>query len=219
MIEEQSKKVEQRIDALLLVGGFAGSEYLIKRVEVCLHQWSAMDWLVLTHPRGTGAIFGENQSHRSPFWRRHGYSARCRAVRTFSQINCIHRDRSTVLHYESGCSRFRLFFILFWLCVRWSCLPNQRTGPNALHTSKRTMRMFLFVTTGNDGSWPSGAKYWLPDLAYNTWSWRVLSYEKGNWWYDSEWSLVDLVLFKPNIEDEILASLRITLAQSKWSDL
>jgi hypothetical protein len=38
MIEEQSKKVEQRIDALLLVGGFAGSEYLIKRVEVCLHQ-------------------------------------------------------------------------------------------------------------------------------------------------------------------------------------
>ncbi|KAG2143858.1 actin-like ATPase domain-containing protein [Suillus cothurnatus] len=33
MIEEQSKKVEQRIDALLLVGGFAGSEYLIKRVE------------------------------------------------------------------------------------------------------------------------------------------------------------------------------------------
>jgi hypothetical protein len=38
MIEEQSKKVEQRIDALLLVGGFAGSEYLIRRVEVCLHE-------------------------------------------------------------------------------------------------------------------------------------------------------------------------------------
>lgn len=35
MIEEQSKKLEQRIDALLLVGGFAGSEYLFKRVEVC----------------------------------------------------------------------------------------------------------------------------------------------------------------------------------------
>jgi len=34
MIEEQSKKVEQRIDALLLVGGFAGSEYLVRRVEV-----------------------------------------------------------------------------------------------------------------------------------------------------------------------------------------
>ncbi|OJA20948.1 hypothetical protein AZE42_03492 [Rhizopogon vesiculosus] len=33
MIEEQSKKVEQRIDALLLVGGFAGSEYLVRRVE------------------------------------------------------------------------------------------------------------------------------------------------------------------------------------------
>ncbi|KIJ18146.1 hypothetical protein PAXINDRAFT_167416 [Paxillus involutus ATCC 200175] len=33
MIEEQSRKIEQRIDALLLVGGFAGSEYLFKRVE------------------------------------------------------------------------------------------------------------------------------------------------------------------------------------------
>ncbi|KAH7909310.1 actin-like ATPase domain-containing protein [Hygrophoropsis aurantiaca] len=33
MIEEQSKKTEQKIDALLLVGGFAGSEYLYKRVE------------------------------------------------------------------------------------------------------------------------------------------------------------------------------------------
>ncbi|KAH7882185.1 actin-like ATPase domain-containing protein [Phlebopus sp. FC_14] len=33
MIEEQSRKIEQRIDALLLVGGFAGSEYLFKKVE------------------------------------------------------------------------------------------------------------------------------------------------------------------------------------------
>ncbi|KAF9234588.1 actin-like ATPase domain-containing protein [Melanogaster broomeanus] len=33
MIEEQSKKIEQSIDALLLVGGFAGSEYLFKKVE------------------------------------------------------------------------------------------------------------------------------------------------------------------------------------------
>lgn len=35
LIEEQSKRMEQRIDALLLVGGFAGSEYLFKKVEVC----------------------------------------------------------------------------------------------------------------------------------------------------------------------------------------
>jgi len=34
LIEEQSKRLEQRIDALLLVGGFAGSEYLFKKVEV-----------------------------------------------------------------------------------------------------------------------------------------------------------------------------------------
>ena len=34
MIEDQSGKIEQRIDALLLVGGFAGSEYLFTKVEV-----------------------------------------------------------------------------------------------------------------------------------------------------------------------------------------
>jgi hypothetical protein len=34
LIEEQMRKVNQRIDALLLVGGFSGSGYLFKRVEV-----------------------------------------------------------------------------------------------------------------------------------------------------------------------------------------
>jgi hypothetical protein len=34
LIEEQTKKVDQRIDALLLVGGFAGCEYLFKKVQV-----------------------------------------------------------------------------------------------------------------------------------------------------------------------------------------
>ncbi|KAF9048041.1 actin-like ATPase domain-containing protein [Hymenopellis radicata] len=33
LIEEQTRKIDQRIDALLLVGGFAGSEYLKQRVE------------------------------------------------------------------------------------------------------------------------------------------------------------------------------------------
>ncbi|RDB19633.1 Heat shock protein 12B [Hypsizygus marmoreus] len=33
LIEEQTRKVDQRIDALLLVGGFAGSEYLKQRIE------------------------------------------------------------------------------------------------------------------------------------------------------------------------------------------
>lgn len=36
LIEEQIQKVDQRIDALLLVGGFAGSEYLKERIEVGL---------------------------------------------------------------------------------------------------------------------------------------------------------------------------------------
>jgi hypothetical protein len=34
MIEEQSRKTYERIDALLLVGGFAGSDYLFTRVKV-----------------------------------------------------------------------------------------------------------------------------------------------------------------------------------------
>lgn len=34
LIEDQSRQVGGRIDALLLVGGFAGSEYLFKRVQV-----------------------------------------------------------------------------------------------------------------------------------------------------------------------------------------
>ncbi|KAJ3986951.1 hypothetical protein F5890DRAFT_1571980 [Lentinula detonsa] len=34
LIEDQLSKVDQRVDALLLVGGFAGSEYLKQRVEV-----------------------------------------------------------------------------------------------------------------------------------------------------------------------------------------
>ncbi|KAF9463313.1 hypothetical protein BDZ94DRAFT_1282511 [Collybia nuda] len=33
LIEDQTRKLDQRIDALLLVGGFAGSEYLKQRVE------------------------------------------------------------------------------------------------------------------------------------------------------------------------------------------
>jgi len=34
LIEDQMKKVNQHTDALLLVGGFSGSTYLFKRVEV-----------------------------------------------------------------------------------------------------------------------------------------------------------------------------------------
>jgi len=34
LIEEQAKKIDQKLDALLLVGGFSGSEYLFGRVKV-----------------------------------------------------------------------------------------------------------------------------------------------------------------------------------------
>jgi hypothetical protein len=34
LIEERTRMMEQRIDALLLVGGFSASEYLFKRVNV-----------------------------------------------------------------------------------------------------------------------------------------------------------------------------------------
>jgi hypothetical protein len=36
LIGEQMSQIEQRVDALLLVGGFAGSEYLRQRVQVRL---------------------------------------------------------------------------------------------------------------------------------------------------------------------------------------
>jgi len=41
LIEEQAKKVDQRLDALLLVGGFSGSEYLFRRVKVSV-DWKAI---------------------------------------------------------------------------------------------------------------------------------------------------------------------------------
>ena len=34
LIEDQLSRCAQKIDALLLVGGFSGSEYLFKRVDV-----------------------------------------------------------------------------------------------------------------------------------------------------------------------------------------
>jgi hypothetical protein len=34
VIEQQLRKVDQRVDALLLVGGFSASEYLFSRVDV-----------------------------------------------------------------------------------------------------------------------------------------------------------------------------------------
>jgi hypothetical protein len=46
LIEDQSRNVNQQIDALLLVGGFSGSEYLFKRVQVCQVRgasWSEAD--------------------------------------------------------------------------------------------------------------------------------------------------------------------------------
>ena len=44
LIEEQAKKVDQRLDALLLVGGFSGSEYLFRRVKVRTN-WKAIVWV------------------------------------------------------------------------------------------------------------------------------------------------------------------------------
>jgi hypothetical protein len=41
LIEKQMRKVPSGIDALLLVGGFAGSEYLFERVHVRLTPTSA----------------------------------------------------------------------------------------------------------------------------------------------------------------------------------
>jgi hypothetical protein len=40
LIEEQTKKINQPINALLLVGGFAGCEYLYQKVHVSLIEGS-----------------------------------------------------------------------------------------------------------------------------------------------------------------------------------
>ncbi len=44
LIEAQTKKVDQRLDALLLVGGFSGSEYLFRKVKVRSGERSATDF-------------------------------------------------------------------------------------------------------------------------------------------------------------------------------
>jgi hypothetical protein len=57
LIEEQLKKVEQSIDALLVVGGFSGSDYLFSRIQVCklekplisLRRYSSIPFPVLTN--------------------------------------------------------------------------------------------------------------------------------------------------------------------------
>jgi hypothetical protein len=41
LIEEQLSRVNQPVHALLLVGGFAGSEYLKERVDVCCMELQA----------------------------------------------------------------------------------------------------------------------------------------------------------------------------------
>lgn len=38
LIEEQSRKIDQKLGAILLVGGFSGSEYLFRKVEVRVWQ-------------------------------------------------------------------------------------------------------------------------------------------------------------------------------------
>ena len=43
LIDKQLGKVEQGVDALLLVGGFAGSEYLFHRVDVSDLSTSKLD--------------------------------------------------------------------------------------------------------------------------------------------------------------------------------
>ena len=44
LIEDQLKRTEQVVDALMLVGGFSGSEYLFKRVDVREHPYSPNLW-------------------------------------------------------------------------------------------------------------------------------------------------------------------------------
>ncbi len=62
LIEDQTLKVDQRIDALLLVGGFAGSEYLKQRVEVYMSIFTGIE-ISVNSCKGT--IFSPHTSNCS----------------------------------------------------------------------------------------------------------------------------------------------------------
>jgi hypothetical protein len=62
LIEAQMKKVNQRIDALLLVGGFSGSGYLFKRVEVSDEFPRGRNILNLISCNPPGTVWGTSES-------------------------------------------------------------------------------------------------------------------------------------------------------------
>lgn len=97
LIEGQTRKLDQRIDALLLVGGFAGSEYLKQRVEV----WSRYPCPGLL--RSTflaGAIRVPNQSDCQTCRCRYSYSSWCCTIWFSTKATCFQCDCTTVLHHE-----------------------------------------------------------------------------------------------------------------------
>ena len=71
LIEEQMKKVNQRIDALLLVGGFSGSTYLFKRVQVSSFHTRFVAARRINRPESQfflfpGTVRRTSQGHRTP---------------------------------------------------------------------------------------------------------------------------------------------------------
>jgi hypothetical protein len=51
LIEDQMRRIQEPLDALMMVGGFSGSEYLFKRVDVRVIESSWARRLIATFPR------------------------------------------------------------------------------------------------------------------------------------------------------------------------
>ncbi|CDO70397.1 hypothetical protein BN946_scf184999.g37 [Trametes cinnabarina] len=76
LIEAQTRKVDQRLDALLLVGGFSASEYLYRKVQVRVHKWvhaqTSPARAVLKGVRVPAAVTNYSDVRSPPPWRTTG---------------------------------------------------------------------------------------------------------------------------------------------------
>jgi len=131
LIEEQMTKVDQPVDALFIVGGFAGSEYLKNRIEVCRISSPGKMHVHLYQ----GQIYVENWVHRKTS------ECRCCDVTRSSPIwfvkKAAHDVRySTALVYDQSMfARISEAYFTNALDGRLNFLRRKKTWRNDRHTS------------------------------------------------------------------------------------
>lgn len=97
LIGEQMNRVEEPIHALLLVGGFAGSEYLKQRVEVYISPFPCWSGWHLYQ----GNVCVENWDYCETTWCRHSDIARSGSIWPVKKTTCV-ICYSTSLVYDQG---------------------------------------------------------------------------------------------------------------------